>query len=120
MSEALASPRGCRLFLERRKRAAEFTAPHETTKRSALYLFKVPSCSTSTASIFVPAGLVKRRRALAFVKRVILLCLRAGLIQVVSASAFASTRQGNPSHVSQRMQRLFCLCFSFSRSPNGR
>ena len=44
-------------------------------------------------------------------------CSSAGSTAHTCASDLALTRQGNPSHVSQRMQRLACGSFSLSMTP---
>ena len=44
---------------------------------------------------------------------------KAGATQTTCASAFACTRQGNPSQVAHRMQALFCGFCSSSIMPTG-
>ena len=66
---------------------------------------RAPSRCTTTPVTAVPASLVSRRRACALVSMVTLACSSAGRTPRTSASDFACTRHGKPSHVEQRTQR---------------
>ena len=64
-----------------------------------------PSFSTSIPVTCLPAGSVSTRKALVRTQRVMFGLARAGRTQLTSASLLASTWQGKPSQVLQRMQR---------------
>ena len=67
----------------------------------------------------VPEGLVSSLIACVFVSSVTLACSSAGRTPNTSASDFACTRQGKPSHVWQRMHVLCGLSSSTSLIPQG-
>ena len=93
---------------------------------SAVNVCRAPSGSvTATLSTARPLLSVIRRSALVLVSNVRLGCAaRAGRMTAHSASAFAPSRQGNPSTRSQRMQGESVVrppCASWvSRTPIGR
>src|SRR5262245_60846594 len=119
MSELFAKPFGYLSLAERSRRAAELIAPHELTMTSAEYATCSPLCSTMTLVISRPEVLVSRRETYALVNSSTLGCSSAGMTQTTCASALACTRHGNPSHVSQRIQRLFRGTCSLSMMPMG-
>src|SRR5436305_682229 len=106
MSLPLARPFGCLSFHERRSRAAELTAPQDTTTMSADRRIVSPSFSTTTPVTVLPVGSVSSRATYAVVIRLTLGWVRAGSTPHTCASALASTRQGNPSQVLHRMHLL--------------
>src|SRR3954452_8355040 len=103
MPDEFASPSGCDAFADRRRSAAEFTAPHDTTNRSAVTRTISPLRSTSTASTFDPDVVVVSRSARAFVQSVTFDRRSAGRTQHTSASLFAWRLQTNELHVLHRM-----------------
>src|SRR5437764_12062940 len=119
MSELLASPRGCLSLAERKSRAAELIAPHETTTTSAEYVSRLPPRSTITLFTSRPDEFVSSLFTSEFVRRVTLECLIASSTHTTCASDFAPTRHEKPSQVLQRMQRLLCGFFSSSMTPTG-
>src|SRR5215470_13129973 len=119
MSELLANPRGCLSFAERSSSAAELMAPHETTTTSAEYVSRLPLRSTTTDLTSRPELSVSRRFTMELISKLTLGCFTASSMHRTCASALAYIRQGNPSQVLQRMQRLFCGFFSSSMTPTG-
>src|SRR5258707_7178747 len=89
--EELASPSGWADEADRSSKADELAAPQETANLSAWMSVTTPSCSTSTASNFLPLGSVCRRRAKVRVIRVTFWERIAGRTQQISASLFAWT-----------------------------
>ena len=87
---------------------------------SPVWVSRAPSRSTTTPVTAVPASLVSRRTACALVSRVTLGCSSAGRTPSTSASDFACTRHGKPSHVEQRTQALWGMSSSSSITPHGR
>ena len=77
------------------------------------------SRSTTTPVTAVPAAFVSSRSARAPVSSVTLRCASAGRTASTSASDFACTRHGKPSHVAQRTQRLLGRSASSSMTPQG-
>ena len=67
----------------------------------------------------LPLAFVSSRTASAFVSSVTLGCSIAGRTQSTSASDFACTRHGKPSHVAQRTQRPNGMFASSSSTPQG-
>src|SRR6266496_2572329 len=119
MSELLARPRGCWSLAERNSKAAELIAPQETTTISPQKVSTFPSRSTTTPRTSPPDASVCRRFTSEFVSNVTFGCFTASSMQTTWASDLAPTRQENPSHVPQRMQRLLCGFFSSSMTPTG-
>ena len=81
-------------------------APQATTTTSAENRSSPPSRSTTTSVTAVPSPFVSSLATLAFVRSVTFECSSAGRTPSTSASDFACTRHGKPSHVAQRMQVL--------------
>ena len=86
---------------------------------SAEYVSRAPSRSTATSVTAVPAGFVCSATASAFVSSVTLAYSSAGRTASTSASDLACTRQGKPSQVGQRTQRLNGMFASSSMTPQG-
>ena len=81
-------------------------APHDTTTMSAEYSSRRSPCITTTRVTWRPPASVSSFTARAFVSSVTFGCSSAGRTAITSASDFACTRQGKPSQVPQRTQRL--------------
>ena len=94
-------------------------APHAATTMSAAKRSVWPSTSTTTAETSFPDPFVSSLTTRAFVSSVTLACSSAGRTPSTSASDLAWIRQGNPSHVVQRMQWLYGRLLSVSRTPHG-
>src|SRR5215471_1752194 len=119
MSELFAKPLGCLSLAERRSSAAELIAPHETTTMSEVNRSSAPLRSTTTELTCLPEAFVSRRLTSEFVRSVTLGYFTASSTHSTCASDLAYIRQGNPSHVLQRMHRLLCEFFSSSMTPTG-
>ena len=119
MSEPFARPFGCASLADASRSLALLAAPHETTTRSPVYVSVAPPRSTTTPVTTVPAALVSRPTASAFVTIVTFACSSAGRIPSTSASDFAWTRQGKPSQVEHRTQALWGMSSSRSITPHG-
>src|SRR5580704_14234891 len=120
MPELFARPAGFFSLADFNKSTAEFTAPAATTKISAVNENFSAPLSASTLTMDLPEGSVINFVALTSVISVILASLSEGRTQLMSASAFACNKQGNPSKVSHRMQGLLSISFSFILTPSGR
>jgi len=95
--ERLARPFGCFSLLERKRSAAEFTAPHETTTMSAECVSISPLRRTTTSLMFFPPLSVTSFSTYASVSRVTFSCASAGFTPMTWASDFPSTTHGKPS-----------------------
>ena len=118
-SEPFASPFGCLLAAEESSSFALFAAPHETTMISPANVSSRPSTLATTLVTAVPLSLLCSRTASAPVSSVTFGCSIAGRTPITSASAFACTRQGNPSQLSQRTHLLNGMFDSPSMIPQG-
>ncbi|GJD15848.1 hypothetical protein RIVM261_008040 [Rivularia sp. IAM M-261] len=92
--DELAKPLGCLSFAEFNSKAAELTAPHDTTTISALNVTVSPAITVSTPVIVLPDASVISFSHFAPVTSVIFGYLSAGSTQQVCASAFAPSKQG--------------------------
>jgi hypothetical protein len=106
-------------FAERSRSFAEFAAPHETTTTSPWMCSSPPSWETTTSVTSVPSPFVPSSTASAFVRSVTLGCSSAGRTPSTSASDFACTRHGKPSHSAQRMHVLNAGFASSTMIPHG-
>src|SRR5687767_13936743 len=98
-SDELASPFRCLPFADRRSKAAEFAAPHETMTSGASTQWTLRRYSTSTPSTRFPSRLVRSRRASALVQSVTLGCASAWVTAQDSASLFAPILHGKEFQV---------------------
>src|SRR5215467_7564925 len=117
--ELFPSPRGCLSLPERSNKADEFTAPQETTTISPRKTRVSPLTCATTPVTSRPDALVCNRNTFASVISVMFGSFKAGRTALTSASDFAPTRHGYPSHVSHRRQGLRCIIASLIRTPIG-
>ena len=94
-------------------------APADTTTTPAEYSSRPPLRRTITLLTARPDGIVSSRSTKAFVSSVTFGNSSAGSTASTCASAFARTRQGNPSQVPQRMHWLRFGFFSSIWIPKG-
>jgi hypothetical protein len=95
--------------------------PRRKKRRRGLpeYSSRWPSRSTMTLVISFPLALVSKSFHVGVGQQRHVGILQRGRTAMTSASDLAWTRQGNPSQVSQRMQRLCGASASLSKMPVG-